>query len=360
MPRRAGAPAHARDRASRRRTPRVSGRWTPALVQRVALRLEQRDVHEPNSPMNTGQSSRPGSFRCSRPNTSRYHAIEAARSPTFSETWSSRRSVKSPIPRSIVRTHREYWARELRRRRGRVRPVHGEVLGPARGAVRGLRGCRRRAAALDVGCGPGALTAEPRAPAGTFAVSAVDPSESFVAAMETRHPEVDVRLAPAEELPFEDDAFDATLAQLVVHFMPDPVAGLREMARVTGRAASSPRASGITPAATGRSARSGRSCARSTARSRTSRSFSARARGTSRSSSTRPGSARSRTATSRSPWSTATFADWWEPYTLGVGPAGAYVAGLAPEHREGASAAARPSPPPRSSSARGHGRRGRP
>ena len=36
-----------------------------------------------------------------------------------------------------------------------------------------------------------------------------------------------------KQLPFDDDAFDAALAQLVVHFMTDPVAGLREMARVT-------------------------------------------------------------------------------------------------------------------------------
>ena len=42
-----------------------------------------------------------------------------------------------------------------------------------------------------------------------------------------------MQLALGEELPFGDDAFDATVAQLVVHFMPDPVAGLREMARVT-------------------------------------------------------------------------------------------------------------------------------
>jgi hypothetical protein len=30
----------------------------------------------------------------------------------------------------------------------------------------------------------------------------------------------------------------------------------------------------------------------------------------------------------------ATFEEWWEPYTLGVGPAGSYIAGLAPEARE--------------------------
>ena len=87
--------------------------------------------------------------------------------------------------------------------------------------------------ALDVGCGPGALTAELVERLGAEAVSAVDPSDSFVAAARERLPRVDVRRAAAEELPFEDDAFDVVLAQLVVHFMADPVAGLREMARVT-------------------------------------------------------------------------------------------------------------------------------
>jgi hypothetical protein len=28
------------------------------------------------------------------------------------------------------------------------------------------------------------------------------------------------------------------------------------------------------------------------------------------------------------------FDEWWEPFTLGVGPAGAYVAGLAPGDRD--------------------------
>jgi len=86
---------------------------------------------------------------------------------------------------------------------------------------------------LDVGCGPGALTAELVTRLGPDAVSAVDPSEPFVAAARERHPGVTVQRAAAEEMPFEDQAFDAALAQLVVHFMADPVAGLREMARVT-------------------------------------------------------------------------------------------------------------------------------
>src|SRR4051812_27048275 len=86
---------------------------------------------------------------------------------------------------------------------------------------------------LDVGCGPGALTAELVERLGAEAVVAVDPSESFVTAARERHPGVRVERGSAEQLAFADDEFDAALAQLVVHFMADPVAGLREQARVT-------------------------------------------------------------------------------------------------------------------------------
>jgi SAM-dependent methyltransferase len=88
---------------------------------------------------------------------------------------------------------------------------------------------------LDVGCGTGALTSELVSRLGPAGVTAVDPSEPFVAATQARHPGVDVRRSPAERLPFANAAFDAALAQLVVHFMKDPVAGLAEMARVTRR-----------------------------------------------------------------------------------------------------------------------------
>ena len=86
---------------------------------------------------------------------------------------------------------------------------------------------------LDVGCGPGALVTELVRRVGPAAVAAVDPSQGFVDAARARNPGVDVRAASAERLPFTDDAFDVTLAQLVVHFMADPVSGLREMRRVT-------------------------------------------------------------------------------------------------------------------------------
>src|SRR6478609_8968774 len=87
--------------------------------------------------------------------------------------------------------------------------------------------------ARDVGCGPGALTASLAARLGAGNVAAADPSEPFVEACRARLPGVEVVLAPAESLPFGDDAFDAALSQLVVNFMADPLVGVREMARVT-------------------------------------------------------------------------------------------------------------------------------
>lgn len=84
---------------------------------------------------------------------------------------------------------------------------------------------------LDVGCGPGALTAALLAHGAT--VAAIDPSEPFATACGQRHPAADVRVGAAESLPFADSAFDATLAQLVVNFMADAQAGVCEMVRVT-------------------------------------------------------------------------------------------------------------------------------
>src|SRR5699024_10520012 len=96
-----------------------------------------------------------------------------------------------------------------------------------------LAGVRAGQGVLDVGAGPGALTAELVRRVGAGAVSAVEPSAPFVEALRARNPGVKVVQANAEQLPFDDDAFDAAIAQLVVHFMTDPVAGLREMRRVT-------------------------------------------------------------------------------------------------------------------------------
>jgi SAM-dependent methyltransferase len=85
---------------------------------------------------------------------------------------------------------------------------------------------------LDVGCGPGGLATALAGVVGQENVAAVDPSQPFVSVCRARLPIADVRVAAAEELPFEDDSFDAAFAQLVVNFMSDPARGVREMKRV--------------------------------------------------------------------------------------------------------------------------------
>lgn len=67
--------------------------------------------------------------------------------------------------------------------------------------------------ALDVGRGPGALTAALSEVLGADRVNAIDPSEPFVEACARRLPGVDVRAGSAEALPFPDDSFDVTLAR---------------------------------------------------------------------------------------------------------------------------------------------------
>ena len=201
---------------------------------------------------------------------------------------------------------------------------------------------------LDVGCGPGALTGELVERLGAEAVTAVDPSEPFVEAARERHPGVRVEQSPAERLPFADATFDAALAQLVVHFMRDPVGGLREMARVT-------RGGGVVAAsvwdlAGGRAPLSVYWEAAS--------SVDAGAIDESGLAGTREGhlaglfaaaglrELEETTQTVRSEF--ATFDEWWEPYTLGVGPAGAHAAGLDAGLRERVREACRvrrPEPP---------------
>jgi len=188
--------------------------------------------------------------------------------------------------------------------------------------------------ALDVGCGPGALTARLVDVVGAGSVTAVDPSEPFVEAARARFPGVEVRVAAAEDLPFADATFDASLAQLVVHFMRDPVAGLREMARVTrpgGTVAAAVwnHASGTGPLSLFWEAvravdpqEEGESDYAGVKEGDLARLFGAAGLTDSEES----------VLTVHVPFES--FEQWWEPYLLGVGPAGVYVAGLDDERRE--------------------------
>jgi len=109
---------------------------------------------------------------------------------------------------------------------GRYVPTLADALADAAGVRAGMR-------ALDVGCGPGGLTRELTARLGAENVAAIDPAEQFAEACRARNPGADVRVGGAEDLPWGDGEFDATLASLVVAFMRDARAGTREMARVT-------------------------------------------------------------------------------------------------------------------------------
>jgi SAM-dependent methyltransferase len=109
---------------------------------------------------------------------------------------------------------------------GRYSTPLAAALADAAGVGAGMR-------VLDVGCGPGGLTRELVGRVGAERVAAIDPAPQFTAACRRRNPGVDVRDGVAEELPWADGEFDATLCSLVIAFMRDPDRGVREMARVT-------------------------------------------------------------------------------------------------------------------------------
>jgi SAM-dependent methyltransferase len=78
---------------------------------------------------------------------------------------------------------------------------------------------------LNVGAGTGSYEPLDRQ------VTAVEPSREMI---RQRGPSAaKVIQASAADLPFDDDAFDASMATLTIHHWPDKEAGLREMRRVT-------------------------------------------------------------------------------------------------------------------------------
>jgi ubiquinone/menaquinone biosynthesis C-methylase UbiE len=187
--------------------------------------------------------------------------------------------------------------------------------------------------ALDVGCGSGLLTAALADRLGAANVAAADPSESLLAACAARVPGADVRRAPAEELPWPDASFEAVLSQLVLNFVADADAAVAEMRRVAvpGGALASctwDYADGMRMLHTFWEAAAEldpEAPAESSMRYRTEEELASLWE--------RGGLEEVETGTLEVEVAYGGFDDYWEPFTLGVGPAGAYLASLGPEQR---------------------------
>lgn len=190
-------------------------------------------------------------------------------------------------------------------------------------------GVREGDRALDVGCGSGLLTRALADILGPDRVAAVDPSEAFVAECRLRVDGVDVRVAAAESLPAFDEPFDVVLSQLVVNFMNDAPAGvaaMRDAARAGGTVASTvwDYAEGMTLLRTfwdavleldpdaPDEARTMRYCSRDEL-AELWRSC---------------GLEKVETGELTATASYESFDDLWQPFTAGIGPAGAYCVGL--------------------------------
>lgn len=203
-------------------------------------------------------------------------------------------------------------------------------------AVQFLEFARVRAGqrAIDVGCGPGALTAQLVERLGADSVAAIDPSGPFVEAVRERCPGVDVQAGVAEQLPYPDDGFDVALAQLVVHFMKDPVAGLREMARVTRRGGNIAACVWDHAGDSGPLSTFWRAVRETDPDARDESDLAGAREGHLVKLCEKAGLDQIEAGTLTVRVGFDSFDDWWGPYTLGVGPAGAYVAALDQSRRE--------------------------
>jgi SAM-dependent methyltransferase len=193
-------------------------------------------------------------------------------------------------------------------------------------------------AILDVGSGTGALAAAVAAAAPSSRITGVDSAPSHVEIARARHAGSRARfeVGDAQRLRFVDRRFDRTLSLLALNFVADPARALDEMVRVTRRGGTIAaavwdygrdmemlrtfwdEATALNPACAARDERYMPLC--------------------------RPGELgalwrdRRLTETCEAAitihTSFSSFEDYWSPFLEGEGPAGAYVATLAPDERD--------------------------
>jgi SAM-dependent methyltransferase len=93
-----------------------------------------------------------------------------------------------------------------------------------------------RARALDVGSGTGSLAFEIAKRKAQAHVLGIDPSREYIAFANSRNPfpdRVSFEVGDAQQLRFPDATFDTSLSLLVFNFIPDPKKALREVCRST-------------------------------------------------------------------------------------------------------------------------------
>jgi SAM-dependent methyltransferase len=87
-------------------------------------------------------------------------------------------------------------------------------------------------AVLDVGCGPGTITADLAEMVDPGRVTGLDSSPAVIAQARAAHPGADFVVGDVFALDLADDSFDVVHAHQVLQHLDDPVAALREMRRV--------------------------------------------------------------------------------------------------------------------------------
>src|SRR5579883_1774073 len=85
---------------------------------------------------------------------------------------------------------------------------------------------------LDVGCGPGTITADLAALVAPGRTVGVDSASAAIEAAGAAAPAVEFRVSDVMVLDFADGSFDVVHAHQVLQHLPDPVGALAEMARV--------------------------------------------------------------------------------------------------------------------------------
>jgi SAM-dependent methyltransferase len=91
--------------------------------------------------------------------------------------------------------------------------------------------------ALDIGSGTGALAFEIAKRKPELRVTGIDPSQEYVAYATSENPipgRIGFETGDAQQMRFADSTFAASLSLLVFNFIPDPGKALREARRVTG------------------------------------------------------------------------------------------------------------------------------